>query len=67
MEAWQQRVVDEKAALDVKIEALGRWLAMPPKVNGEVVDPIGLEYMRMQLVTMDQYSGILGMRIARFK
>jgi len=63
MEAYQQRVVEEKAALDEKIEKLGqfvgteRFCALPES-----------EQVRMtrQLEVMREYSQILGERIAAF-
>ncbi len=63
MAPHQQRVVDEKAALDVKIEALGRFLGcsvyreLPAEEQDDLSD---------QRVLMLKYSAVLGRRIARF-
>lgn len=64
MEAYQTRVVEEKAALDEKIEKLkafmgtGRFCAL---------DDAEQELMDRQLGAMQEYSGILSDRIAYFK
>ena len=62
-ELWQTRVVDEKAELDARIEALRNFLA------GEQPDKM-VEEDRWLLINqkhhMLDYSVILGQRIARF-
>lgn len=59
----QQRVVDEKTDLDVKIEKLEAF------IEGEIFSSLSDEEkdrLNLQLVTMDKYSDILGERIAAF-
>ena len=63
MEAYQTRVVEEKAALDEKVEKLAafvgteRFCALPEAEQ--------LRMIRQRNVMVD-YSGILGERIAAF-
>ena len=63
MEAYQQRVVEEKQALDEKIGKLSafvgteRYCALPEAEQAR---------MERQLVAMGEYSMILGERIAAF-
>ena len=63
MEAFQQRVVDEQAELDEKRDKLGQF------IGGYVFNGLP-EAERERLVRqkscMDEYSGILGERIAAF-
>ncbi len=64
MEAWQQRVVDEKAELDQKI---GRLLSF---MKGEKSTAIGQDErdrLGRQSRYMERYSEVLGERIADFK
>lgn len=61
---WQQRVVDEKAALDQKLEALclfsyGRTFETLPLMERE--------RLNMQRHLMTCYSAVLGARIAAFE
>jgi len=63
MEAHQQRVVDEKAALDEKLNALSNFLGSDidvPLNEGE------FERMEKQRVIMTDYSNVLGERITAF-
>ena len=63
MEAYQQRVVEEKQALDIKIGALvpflggGKFYALPLDEQARLTN---------QLHVMQRYSAILGERIAAF-
>ena len=63
MEAFQTRVVEEKASLDEKIEKLDafigteRFCALPEAEQARMV---------RQLAVMREYSGVLGERIAAF-
>lgn len=61
MQDYQQRVVDEKIALDDKITKLEAFLAKKPVVSKD--DQIRLPD---QLGHMRAYSGVLGQRIAAF-
>jgi len=64
MKPFQQRVVDEKAALDDKI---GR---LRPFIGGETFLSLPREEqkrMERQLHIMDEYSAVLGERIAAFE
>ena len=63
MQEFQQRVIDEKAELDGKIEKLGVFL------SSEVFDKLPRthkELLVIQWFTMTQYSDILSKRIALF-
>lgn len=64
MQDWQQRVVDEKAALDGNIERLNAFINDANKFNGLPCD----ERVRLtnQEDVMRQYSDILGERIENF-
>lgn len=64
MEAYQTRVVEEKAALDEKIEKLKAFLDTERFC---ALDEGEQERMDRQLVAMQEYSGILADRIAYFK
>ncbi|MCX6921696.1 MAG: hypothetical protein NT154_00525 [Verrucomicrobia bacterium] len=63
MEAYQQRVVDEKTELDTKLTKLTAFLktttfqALPDAEQGR---------MTSQMVAMRSYSDVLGERIAAF-
>ena len=63
MEAYQTRVVEEKAALDEKIEKLKAFLETERFCS---LDEAEQELLDRQLVTMQEYSGILANRIAYF-
>lgn len=60
----QQRVFDEKAELDIKLEKLAIFIRSSPLFDGLPPDDRGL--LRAQLLTMRQYSAILEQRIALF-
>jgi hypothetical protein len=60
----QQRVVDEKAELDKKIEALSKFINSSPVFKSLPHDEQGR--MEYQLLIMAEYSSILGERIAAF-
>lgn len=63
MEGFQQRVVDEKAALDDKIEKLSKFS------EGDIFDGLPeAEQVRLehQIEFMGLYSDVLGERIAAF-
>lgn len=63
MEAYQERVVREKADLDEKLESLQAFL------NGIVFETLGLDErirLRQQLAAMGTYSYVLGERIKAF-
>jgi len=64
MQPYQQRVVDEKAELDIKAKALSEFIG-----NNAAFLKIDLEEqerMKEQCEIMWQYSEILGQRIAAF-
>ena len=60
----QQRVVDEKAELDVKANALSEFIGESPIFDS--LHPDEQERLREQNDVMWQYSEILGKRIAAF-
>ncbi len=65
MQDWQQRVVDEKAELDIKANALSTYIE-----NKEDFDPtvrFDDELLNEQFYVMLEYSNILNTRILRFK
>ena len=60
----QQRVIDEQAALDIKVNALNSFID-----HNEIYLSLPLaerEDLRNQLIKMQEYSSILGSRISRF-
>ena len=63
LEPYQQRVVEEREALDVKIEALKKFFGtdtfLKITANKQVL-------FRKQLAAMTEYSMILGARISDF-
>ena len=59
----QQRVVDEKAELDLKIEKLDKFL---DSENSENIPQKELKILVMQSMAMQNYSLILGARITAF-
>jgi hypothetical protein len=63
MKDYQQRVVDEKKELDEKINKLEQFITSE-KINS--VDPNEAFRLKTQLVTMINYSEILGERIKFF-
>lgn len=63
MQDWQQRVIDEKTALDEKLNKLEAFL------EGEGFESLGNKdktLLEHQAHWMNGYSGILGERIRRF-
>lgn len=64
MQPHQQRVVDEKAALDLKREALRTFIASHPTFETLPVDE--QNRLRRQHVAMVEYSDVLGERVAAF-
>jgi hypothetical protein len=63
MQPHQQRVVDEKADLDAKIEKLTTFVG---GLVFESLSPPEKNWLTQQLNVMGQYSSILGERIAAF-
>lgn len=61
---FQQRVIDEKAELDSKLEKLGNFIGTSP--HWANVPEAEQERMRRQHEAMVAYSNILGERIAAF-
>lgn len=61
MRDFQQRVVNEKAELDVKLQKLGAFIG-----GGiyETLDGDEQERLKQQLTHMTRYSEVLGQRIA---
>lgn len=64
MEAYQQRVVDEKAELDDKLGKLTKFIEPNPIFDGLPIED--KELLCRQAGVMREYSIILGSRIARF-
>lgn len=64
MQPHQQRVVEEKAALDEKAKALSNFIGTSPVF--ETLDPAEQERLKEQNDVMWKYSEILGARIAAF-
>lgn len=64
MEDYQQRVVDEKAALETKITDLAAYINTPT-FNSTVALP-EQSRMKRQLRVMRQYAIVLGERIVAF-
>lgn len=60
----QQRVIDEKTALDEKATALSQFIGTNPVF--ETIDPDEQELLKSQNDVMWQYSEILAQRIAKF-
>lgn len=60
----QQRVIDEKAALDKNVKALSFFISVDPVF--EKLDPAEQERMKVQNDLMWQLSEVLGQRIAAF-
>ena len=60
----QQRVVDEKAALDEKIVFLTQFITDNPVFGGLPLDERGR--LKRQRLVMIEYSDILGERISEF-
>lgn len=64
MSPHQQRVVDEKAELDGRIERLASFLRSERAFNVEQMEALRLE---RQLDLMEQLSELLGDRISNFE
>jgi len=62
MEAYQQRVIDEKNELDERLEKLRSFLSQV-----KCIDDIELYLLKRQKRVMIEYSKILGARIYHFK
>lgn len=63
MEPYQQRVLDEKSELDIKINALRNFFSNPIYSTMSQQDQ---DLLQQQLLAMETYSQVLGLRIARF-
>lgn len=63
LQPHQQRVVEEKLALDTKVKALETFLSAPLFDSLDVAERGRL---RRQLQIMQEYSSVLGERIAHF-
>ena len=63
MQDYQQRVVDEKSALDEKIKKLNEFIFTPKCLSLHEVDQ---EILCAQLFHMKKYGDILHLRISRF-
>lgn len=63
MQPYQQRVVDEKAELDIKITALNKFI---PTQNFSSLDSDNRTLLVAQLNAMLEYSDILTDRISLF-
>ncbi len=63
MQAFQQRVVDEKKELDSKLNALDRFFSTSIFAN---LDPAEKSRLRSQAEFMLRYADVLGERIAAF-
>lgn len=63
MEGYQQRVLDEKAALDEKIERLISFIGSDGFNN---LSPVECKLLRRQEMIMELYSEVLAERIAGF-
>ncbi len=61
MEAYQQRVIDEKIELDAKLVKLQTFLAKDMEIASDE-----LERLKRQAEVMIEYSKILGERIEAF-
>jgi hypothetical protein len=61
MEAYQQRVIDEKTELDTKLNKLVTFLNT---TTFESLPPAEQRRLWLQQIFMGQYSAILGERIA---
>lgn len=64
MQSHEQRVVDEKQALDEKLVALTKFISGNPSFEG--MPQGGQVLLREQREVMIAYSDILGLRIASF-
>jgi hypothetical protein len=64
MEAWQQRVIDEKRRLDYRLDKLKAFFGEGRFTELDLAEQ---ERMREQAFIMTAYSKILGKRINAFK
>lgn len=64
MKPHEERVVKEKDELDEKAEKLCQFIETDTFKNLPKED---IKLLKLQLCAMDVYSGVLGMRIDRFK
>lgn len=64
MQPHQQRVVDEKTELDIKVKALDLFISTNPMF--QKLDEAECTRLIKQLSYMAMYSDILGQRIAAF-
>lgn len=64
LQPHQRRVVNEKAELDTKANALSNFIGTSPTFD--TLDPAEQERLKEQNDVMWQYSEILGARIAAF-
>jgi len=63
MEPYQERVVEEKTELDVKIEKLHRFMMTS---GFDKLSELERDRLVRQHIAMSQYSGVLGERINGF-
>lgn len=63
MEDWQQRVIDEKASLDGKLELLSGFIGTP---DFHALTEESRTLLGLQETAMTEYSEILGKRISLF-
>lgn len=63
MQPYQQRVVEEKADLDEKLEKLGDFCNTPVFAS---LDPAEQNRLDRQFLIMNLYAQVLGERIAAF-
>ena len=64
MQPHQQRVVDEKIELDIKISKLRPFLGSERYLSLDIAEQ---ERLVRQLYLMEEYSEVLGFRIVNFK
>ena len=67
MEAWQQRVVEEKKELDEKLEKLRDFLKSKAFLKLRAEDDIAASLLVEQELAMTTYSFVLKDRIEHFK
>jgi hypothetical protein len=64
MQAYQQRVIEEKQELDAKLDKLNQFIDSPQFL---VIDGEEQKRLRLQRTFMLAYSNVLGERIEAFK
>lgn len=64
MQDWQQRVVDEKFALDLKIKGLNEFFYT---TGFSSLEEFNQDLLNEQWATMCEYSNILNTRILNFR